>query len=85
MSNIIVNKNHDINSLQISILLTPTTGSKFTLNSGFLIKNITEETINLEVKLLGSNTYITTPFYEGWNPEIVKEIKNVPEGIQIGY
>lgn len=85
MSQAIVNKNNDINSLQISKLINISTNNGYKLNSGFLLKNITDDTITLEVKLINSDNYIKTTFYEGWNPEILKEIKTTPYQIQIGY
>jgi len=59
------------------------TNSKFRLpdNSGFNIKNDSDEPVELEVILLGmaDDETVTTMFDSGWNPEIVKEIKQ-PSG-----
>lgn len=54
-------------------------------NVPFLVKNDSEDDIRLEVKFDGSDEYIETTFYVGWNPEVIIEIKNAPAGIQIGY
>ena len=83
--NKLINKNHSVNSLQVSTLRDVTKGSTFSLESGFLIKNITDDNIELTVVPLDGTTQIKTIFYTGWNPELIKKIINVPEGIQIGY
>lgn len=81
----IVNKDGQVNSLQISVLNNIEVGN-FDFYRGVLIKNITEENVTLEVKLIGMTDYITTVFYPGWNVELVQSIKNVPTNtLQYGY
>lgn len=60
-------------------------GQDFEMDNGFLIKNITEDDIELTIIPLHQEESIKTIFYSGWNPELVKKIINVPSGIQIGY
>lgn len=83
--NKLLNKNHSVTSLQVSTLQDVPAGKDFELTSGFLIKNISDDDIQLTVIPLDGNEEITTIFYSGWNPELVKKIINVPSGIQIGY
>lgn len=81
----IVNKDGQVNSLQISVLHNIEAGN-FDFYRGVLIKNITEENITLEVKLIGMTDYITTIFYPGWNVELVQSVKNAPaDTLQYGY
>lgn len=43
--------------------------------SGVYIKNDSDEPIKLKVTYLGdSETWITTSFYPGWNPDIISQI-----------
>ena len=75
------NLNQDGNSLQVSILKNIPSGD-FKVAKGHnpvLIKNITDDNVECQVKLVRSEDYITTIFYPGWNPELVVEIKNVPD------
>lgn len=79
------NKDDLITSLQVSKLKAIPSGN-FNPGIYFLIKNITEENISLEVRPAGQEDFITTVFYPGWNPEIIAEIKNVTSNqLQYGY
>lgn len=52
----------------------------------FLIKNITEDNITVEVLPATSNDYISTVLYPGWNPELVRGVKGVTANqLQYGY
>lgn len=52
-------------------------------NEPFAIKNLGEEPVDLEVKLVGMEGFITTTFYQGWNVELVVEVRNVPTDARI--
>ena len=52
-------------------------------NEPFAIKNLGEEPVSLEVKLVGMDDFITTTFYQGWNIELVVEVRNVPADAMI--
>lgn len=52
-------------------------------NEPFAIKNLGEDSVDLEVKLVGMDDFITTTFYQGWNIELVVEVRNVPAGAKI--
>lgn len=55
-------------------------------NQPFMIKVIGDRPVQLSVKLVNDEEFIQTIFDAGWNPEIVKEIQSVSEGVvQIGY
>ncbi|MBR1525780.1 MAG: hypothetical protein IJ640_03870 [Prevotella sp.] len=47
----------------------------------FNVKNDGDQPVELEVNLwdMQPGTYITTRFAEGWNPEIVREIKQTSQ------
>lgn len=84
------NYNGMTESLQVSFMRdVPAQGSDDVFKTGaqFLVKNITDSELSLEVRLRGAGDYITTKFYPGWNPEIVQEIKGAvtADTIQIGY
>lgn len=52
----------------------------------FLLKNITEDPIQVEVVLAGMEEPITTTIYSGWNVELVKQVNNaVADTLQYGY
>lgn len=52
----------------------------------FLIKNITEDNVEVEIVPAGQTTAITTVLYPGWNVEIVNQINNAPADIlQYGF
>lgn len=83
--NKIINKNHAPNSLQISCLKDIVAGKDFELQSGFLIKNNTDEDLQVTIIPLDGEEEITTTIYIGWNPELVKKVINAPSGLQYGY
>ena len=85
MDNRIINRAEVINSLQVSVLRYIPAGD-FNPGIGFLVKNITEENIQLQVRPAGQSEFITTVLYPGWNPEIYSEIKGVlANTLQYGY
>lgn len=49
----------------------------FSLPDGqcFNIKNDSDQPVQLTVQLAGMEEFITTTFYVGWNPEIVKVVR----------
>lgn len=52
----------------------------------FLLKNVTEDPITVEVVLAGMDEPITTVLYSGWNVELVKQVNNaVADTLQYGY
>ena len=52
----------------------------------FLIKNITEDNVEVEIVPAGQTTAITTILYPGWNVEIVNQINNAPaDTLQYGF
>ena len=85
--NILYNLNQDGNSLQVSVLEDIPAGD-FKVPKGHdhvLIKNITDDIIECQVKLVKNADYVTTALYPGWNPELVVAIKNVPaKSLQYG-
>lgn len=55
-------------------------------NKPFLVKNITDDTIEITCVPIGMAEEVTTVLQKGWNCEILKEIKNVKENtLQYGY
>lgn len=75
-------------SLQVSVIGNIPSGN-FKLGSPkevFLIKNLTDDTLTLTVKLAGNDEFIETKVYPGWNPEIISEIQGAQENqLQYGY
>lgn len=52
----------------------------------FLIKNITEDNVEVEIVPAGQTESITTVLYPGWNVEIVNQINNAPaDTLQYGF
>lgn len=52
----------------------------------FLIKNITEDNVEVEIVPAGQTTAITTVLYPGWNVEIVNQVNNAPaDTLQYGF
>lgn len=52
----------------------------------FLIKNITEDNVEVEIIPAGQIAAITTVLYPGWNVEIVNQINNAPaDTLQYGF
>ena len=73
----ILTKSNQVASIQVAYMAAvPET--PFVVESGFLIKNDSDEPVELEVRLvnMAENEYVTTSFAPGWNPEIVREIKS---------
>lgn len=81
----ITNADQKINSLQISRLNNVSAGdTDFGLI--VLLKNLTEESITVEIRPAGQQNYISTSLSSGWNPELVTGVKGVTEGqLQYGY
>lgn len=91
-NSVILNKLGVANSLQISTIGNISIGDmypNFELEDGgyFLIKNITDSNITLNVKLANNSTYVDTVFYPGWNVELVTDISMVTKdnALQYGY
>lgn len=89
--NRIMNRGNFANSLQISEIGNIPTG-EFSIDDmrggklPFLVKNITEDPIEVEVILAGMETPVTTVFYAGWNVELVKQVNNAQVNtLQYGY
>lgn len=57
--------------------VTNLSSANFTLsnNKHFVVKNDNEERVALEVKYVGSNTFVSTYFQPGWNPDVIWAIK----------
>lgn len=74
-------------SPQVSVLNNVPEGD-FSLPTGvyFLLKNITDEDITLEVKTADNKDFVSTKIYPGWNPELVIAVKGAPaDSLQYGY
>ena len=81
----VINQGGNINSLQVSVLRDVPAGD-FNPGICFLVKNITEGSIELSVRPAGQADFVTTVIYPGWNPEIYVEIKGVTaDTLQYGY
>mgnify|MGYP006922251491 FL=1 len=92
MDNRIYNRANAANSLQISIMGKVEAVAEFSISDGmggkepFLLKNITEDPIQVEVVLAGMEEPITTVLYSGWNVELVKQVNNAQaDTLQYGY
>lgn len=92
MNNRIYNRANAANSLQISIMGKVEAVAEFSISDGmggkepFLLKNITEYPIQVEVVLAGMEEPITTVLYSGWNVELVKQVNNAQaDTLQYGY
>lgn len=75
-----LNQNERPTSLQVSRLWNIPAGDFIVQkgNTPILLKNITEDSVTLEILLMDSNDYVSTVIYPGWNPELVIGIKSVP-------
>ena len=52
----------------------------------WVVKNVTEDPITVEVVLAGMDEPITTVLYSGWNVELVKQVNNAKaDTLQYGY
>lgn len=81
----ILNKDLLINSLQVSKLKDIPQGN-FNPGIYFLVKNITDNNITIEVRPAGQSEFVSTVLYPGWNPELISEIKNVTANqLQYGW
>lgn len=78
------NQGRVINSLQVSVLKDVTPGN-FNPGVVFLVKNNTEEDLQVTIVPAGQLEPVTTTLYTGWNPELIKQIINAPSGLQYGY
>lgn len=92
MDNRIYNRANSANSLQISIMGKVEAVAEFFIPNGmggkepFLLKNVTEDPITVEVVLAGMDEPITTVLYSGWNVELVKQVNNAEaDTLQYGY
>lgn len=82
---LITNKGNEFVSFQISYLKTAEAGDTELLYP-VILKNITDDDLELEIKLKDNDDYITTVLYPGWNCEIVTAWKGAPaDSIQFGY
>lgn len=80
----ITNNGDTPNSLQVSTM--GNLSGDFQRDYPFLIKNISDADITLDVVLASCEDVITTVFYPGWNPELVVKVFNAPDGVlQYGY
>lgn len=72
------NRNGDKVSAQVSVMGSVSfDGGNFRKDTPFCVKNDGEAAVVLEVNLWGmpEGEFISTRFETGWNPEIVREIK----------
>lgn len=72
------NRNGDLVSAQVSVIgPVKFDGGNFRSDTPFCVKNDGEAAVVLEVNLWGmpKGEFIDTRFETGWNPEIVREIK----------
>lgn len=82
---ILINENGCANSLQVSVLQDIPAGD-FKPGRAFVVKNITDDAIQAEVRLVNQENFVTTQIYPGWNPELLAEIKDVEaDTLQYGY
>lgn len=85
------NRNGHILSLQVSKMgeINDLTTADFSLqnDTGFLIKNDEEISVELDVTLLGmeKGEFVFTKFKPGWNPELVKCVKQNLSGMDLKY
>lgn len=85
MNKTIVNQDLKVQSLQVSRLLNVPAG-EFEPGLMFLLKNITDENITVEVRPAGQEEYINTVLYPGWNVELVNAVRGVTDNtLQYGF
>lgn len=85
MNETIVNQDLKVQSLQVSRLLNVPAG-EFEPGLMFLLKNITDENITVEIRPAGQEEYISTILYPGWNVELVNAVKGVTDNtLQYGF
>lgn len=76
-----ITRSGDMVSAQIGKMgsISNLNNANFALSDGqiFNIKNDGTQYIDIDVSLAGMSTgeFVTTRFFPGWNPEIVKEVK----------
>lgn len=80
----IFNQGGILNSLQVSTIQEIPQGN-FDPGLIFLIKNDTEEDLQVTIVPAGQDNEITTTISVGWNPELVKKVINAPSGLKCGY
>lgn len=83
------NRNGDMVSPQVSVMGTVSFAEgDFKKDTPFCLKNDGESAVTLEVNLWGmpEGEYVSTRFETGWNPEIIREIKqSSATGLLWGY
>lgn len=85
MNETIVNQDLKVQSLQVSRLLNVPAG-EFEPGLMFLLKNITDENITVEIRPAGQEEYVSTVLYPGWNVELVNAVKGVTDNtLQYGF
>ena len=80
----VFNQRGTLNSLQVSVVKEIPTGD-FEPGLVFLIKNDTEESLQVTLVPAGQTEEVTTTISAGWNPELVKKVINAPSGLKYGY
>ena len=82
---VIANDNGVANSLQVSVLHDIPEGN-FSPGRAFVVKNITDDAVELSVRPVNQEDFVTTQIYPGWNPELLIELEDVPaDTLQYGY
>ncbi len=81
----IYNQGQVINSLQVSYLQSVVAGDT-EFGRVVLLKNVTEQNVEVQIRPAGQEEYITTILSSGWNPELVTGVKGVAENtLQYGF
>ncbi len=79
----------EMSSAQIGIMgeITGLDAENFKLEVGFNLKNDGESAVFLEVNLWGMEPgeFVNTRFEPGWNPEIIREIKQTSQNVALKY
>lgn len=73
-----------INNLQVSTIQEIPQGN-FEPGLIFLIKNDTEEDLQVTIVPAGQNNEITTTISVGWDLKLVKKVINASSGLKYGY